>query len=170
MRSRLKTAATAILGGSLLALVAAATVLAYAGQVAATVQASGPSGPQACNTPITLSALIKDAAGSPISDQPVDWSFESGNVTGDTIIATPTTTNTSGTATTHIQLACVPHTLVLGIMADQAVGNTTIVASGKALPRTDTAPGSNLPTMLLAGLAVAAGMGLVLRRLAADRR
>ncbi|MHB8958905.1 MAG: Ig-like domain-containing protein [Candidatus Limnocylindrales bacterium] len=163
-------AATAILGGSLLALVAAATVLAYSGQVAATVQVSSPAGPQACNTPITVTALIKDAAGSPISDQPVAWAFTSGNVTGDKVLVTPTTTNTSGIATTHIQLACSPHTLVLAATADESVGNTTIVASGKALPRTDTAPASTLPTMLLAGLAVVAGMGLMLRRLAADRR
>ncbi len=163
-------AATALFGGSLLALVAAVTVFGYAGQVAATVQVSSPSGPQACNTPITVTALVKDAAGSPISGQPVAWAFVSGNITGDKVLLTPTTTNASGIATTHIQLACSPHGLVLGATADQSIGTTAITASGKTLPRTDTAPASTLPSMLLAGLAVLAGMGLMLRRLAADRR
>lgn len=169
MRSRLNPA-IGILGGVLLALVATATVLGYAGQVAATVQVSSPSGPQACNTPITVTALIKDINGSPISGQPVAWSFISGNVTGDTILTTPTTTNASGIATTHVQLACSPHTLVLGAVADESSGTTTIVASGKSLPRTDTVSGSTMPTMVLAALAVLVGMGLMLRRFAADRR
>lgn len=169
MRSRFSPLG-GLLGGLLLTMFAVASVAAYAGEVAATVEASGPSGPQACGTPITITSRVEDAAGSPIEGQPVEWSFLSGNVTGDTILDTNTTTNASGVATTQVQLACVPHTVTVQALADLATGTLALTSSGEGLPRTDTAPASNLPAIVLAALAVIAGSGLILRRLAADRR
>lgn len=158
------------LGGLLLAAVLAATAFGYAGEVAATVEVSGPSGPQACNTPITITALIEDIDGNPIEGQPVTWSFVSGNVSGDTILDTTTTTNASGIATTQVQFACSPHSVTFQALADAATGTVVLAASGEALPRTDTAPASSLPAMALAALAVLIGSGMILRRFAIGRR
>jgi hypothetical protein len=151
-------------------MVVAAAVVAYAGQVAATVQMSAPSGPQPCGTPITITAVVQETGGALIEDQPVDWSFVSGNVTGDTILTATSTTNASGVATTRVQFACSPHGVVLGATADDVTGTVAVTVSGEGLPRTDTAPASSLPAMLLAALAVIAGSGTILRRLASDRR
>lgn len=169
MRTRL-AAYGGFLGGLLLAAVLAATAFGYAGEVAATVEVSGPSGPQACNTPITITALIEDIDGNPIEGQPVTWSFVSGNVSGDTILDTTTTTNASGIATTQVQFACSPHSVTFQALADAATGTVVLAASGEALPRTDTAPASSLPAMALAALAVLIGSGMILRRFAIGRR
>ena len=79
MRSRLAQYG-GLLGGLLLATVVAATAVGYSLEVAATVEASGPLGPQACNTPITITALVEDIDGKPLEGQPDTWSFFSGNV------------------------------------------------------------------------------------------
>jgi hypothetical protein len=159
-----------LIGGLMLALALAATVAAYAGQVAATVEVTGPSGPQACGTPITVSALVQETGGALIEGQSVDWSFESGNVTGDSIIRATSTTNASGIASTTVQFACSPHSVVLNAVADETTGTATIAVSGEGLPRTDTAPASSSLGIALAALAVLVGSGMMLRRLALGNR
>jgi hypothetical protein len=161
-----------LIGGVMLALVLAASVAAYAGQVAATVQVSGPSGPQACGTPITVTALVQETGGALVTGDPVAWSFVSGNVTGDRILSTPTNTNASGIASTTVQFACSPHSVVLGAMMGAASGTVAIAVSGKGLPRTDTLGGGTTSslTMVLAGIAVLLGSAMILRRFAAARR
>ena len=169
MRHRIKTL-TGLLGGLLLVLTAVATAVGYAGEVTATVEASGPAGLQACNTPITITARTEDISGDPIDGQPVDWSFVSGNVAGDTILDTTTTSNGSGIATTQVQFACSARSVTIQALADDVSGTLVIALSGDGLPRTDTAPGSSLPAMALAAFAVLIGSGTILRRFAADRR
>lgn len=159
-----------LLGGLVLAFVVAGMVSAYAGQVAATVEGSGPSGPQACGAPITLTSRVEDIDGNPIEGQPVAWSFVSGNVAGDSILDTSTTTNANGVATTQAQFACSPHTVTFGVLADDANGTIVVVVSGQGLPRTDTTPESSFGVMALAALAVLIGFGTILRRFAVDRR
>lgn len=164
------TLSRAIIAGLLLSLAIAATVVGYAGQVAATVTVSGPSGPQACGTPITVSALIQETGGGLIEGQSVAWAWVSGNVTGDTILTATSITNASGVATTRVQFACSPHGVVLGATADDVTGTTNIAVSGEGLPRTDIAPTPSSLGMLLAALAVLVGSGMILRRFALARR
>lgn len=159
-----------MLGGLLLAMMAVASVAAYEGEVAATVEGSGPAGPQACNTAITVTMRVEDIDGNPIEGQTVLWSFASGNIAGDSILDTETLTNASGIATTQVQLACTPHTVTVQGDADDATGTLALTSSGEGLPRTDTANSSNVPAMALAALAVLIGSGTILRRFAADRR
>ena len=169
MRNRLMPL-SGILGGMLLALVVAGTVAAYVGQVVATVEVSAPSGAQACNTPITVTASLVDVNGVVVDARDVVWSFESGNVTGDTIVDASTTTNANGITTTQVRFACSPHSVVLAATADAVTGTVVIAVSGAGLPRTDTAPGSSILVMVLAGFAVLIGSSTILRRIAADRR
>lgn len=169
MRHRIKTL-SGLLGGLLLVLTAVATAVGYAGEVTATVEASGPAGLQACNTPITITARTEDIDGKAIEGQPVEWSFVSGNVAGDTILDTTTTTNSSGIATTQVQFACSPRSVTIQALADDSAGTVVIALSGEGLPRTDTVPGSTLPAMVLAAFAVLIGSGTILRRFAAERR
>ena len=91
-------------------------------------------------------------------------------MTGDTILQATSTTNAGGIATTHVKLACSPHSVVLGAVADEASGTATITTSGQGLPRTDTVPASSFPMMALAALAVLIGTGTILRRFATARR
>ena len=170
MRSRLAPLG-ALLGGMLLAGVLAATAFAYAGQVAATIQVSGPSGPQACNTPITITALIQDIDGKPIEGQPVTWSFLLGNIAGDTILDATTTTNASGIATTRVQFACSPRSVTIQALADDATGTMVLALSGAGAAA--DRHGRRLVAsdgMLLAALAVLLGSGMMLRRFASRRR
>jgi hypothetical protein len=162
----------ALIGGVGLALVLAATVVGYAGQTAGTVEVSGPSGPQACGTPITISAVVQEVeTGALIEGQPVSWSFVSGNVSGDKINTATSTTNASGVAKTTVTFACSPRSgVTIRALADQASGTTVIAVSGEALPRTDTAPTPSSIGMLLAAMAVLLGAGMMLRRLALARR
>lgn len=169
MRSRLTTVA-ALLGGALLALITTASAFGYAGQVAATVEVSAPSGPQACGTPITVTAVVQDVSGALIEGQPVTWSFVSGNLSGDTILTVTSTTNASGVATTRVQFACSPHSVTIGALADDANGTVVVATSGKGLPRTDVAPSTSFLTIALAALAVLIGSGTILRRMALGRR
>lgn len=169
MRTRL-TPVGALLGAVLLAVLTTATALAYAGEVAATVEVSGASGPQACDTPITITARVEDINGDPIDGQPVTWSFASGNVAGDTILDTETTTDVNGIATTQVQFACSPHSVTVEAQADDATGSGVLSSTGDGLPRTDTAPGSTAPSMGLALIAVLLGGAMILRRFAAARR
>lgn len=170
MRSR--TSLAGLISGGLLALILTATVAAYAGQVAATVEVSAPSGAQTCGVPITLTAVIQDIDGKPIEGQLVTWSFQSGNITGDQILRTTSTTNASGIATTRIQLACTAHSVTVQATADEASGTVLAISSGKGLPRTDTLDGGTSTTLavVLAGFAVLLGSGMIVRRFAVTRR
>jgi hypothetical protein len=161
--------------GLLFAVGIAATAVAYSGQVAATIEASGPTGPQACGTPLTISATIVDINDDLISGQPVAWTFGSGKVSGDKIDDGSTVTNANGVAKTTIQLGCVAHSVKIIVTADDVQGSGVVRSSGEGLPRTDTALTSGGETtsplaMLLAAVAVLLGSGIILRRFAADRR
>ena len=107
------------LAGTGLALMMAATVFAYAGEVAGAVSVGGPTGTLSCGTPLTVTAAVVDAASNPIEGQPVDWTFTS-SATGDTINVTPTTTDINGVASTTDTLTCV-------------AGNRTVTATADAI-------------------------------------
>lgn len=173
MRSRLPPLG-GLLAGLALALITASAAGAYSGEVAATISGSSPSGPQACGTPITMSATVQDIGGKLIEGQPVAWAFLSGNIAGDVIASVSTTTNASGVATTTVQFACSAHTVTMSVLADTATGSFVTVISGAALPRTDTfatsAPASSIPGFALAGLAVLLGSATILLRLSRGRR
>jgi len=169
MRHHLHTIA-AILGGTALALVATVSVFGYAGQIAATVAMSAPSGPQTCGLPLTISATVQETGGALISGQPVAWSFSAGNVAGDKILTANSTTNANGVATTRIELACSAHSVTVAAVADEITGTVVVQSSGKGLPRTDTAPTSSFLAIALAALAVLVGSGAILRRMSLGRR
>jgi hypothetical protein len=169
MRSRL-TAFFGLLGAFTIALIAAASVAAYSGEVAGTVEVSAPSGLQACNTPITLTARIEDVDGNAIAGQPVTWAFVDGNVAGDTILDTTTTTNGNGVATTQAQFACSARSVTISAVADDVSGTAVVALSGDGLPGTGTAPGTSLPGIALAAFAVLIGSAAILRRVAVDPR
>lgn len=152
-----------------LAVLAAGTALGYAGEVAASVSVSRPSGTLKCNTNIKVTATILDAAGKPIAGQPVSWAWVPRVARGDVIKSTPTTTNANGVATTTVVIACVPGSRVLRATADAAKGQAILNMTAGGLPRTSTlaagipvTPDPLLGT-LLAVLALMAGGGLVLR-------
>ncbi len=165
-------ASRALALGALFAAMASGLALGYAGQVAATVSVSGPAAQQSCGVEIPVSALIEEASGSPIAGQPVAWSFSSGAITGDRIISTSTTTDSTGMTTTHVVMACSAHTASVLAAADNVSGTVMITTTGKGLPRTDVAVGSGTSglAVALAALAVLVGSGTILRRFAADRR
>jgi hypothetical protein len=169
MRRRTATLGS-LLAVGLLAALGATVALGYAGQVAATLELSSPSGPQACGTPITITARVVDTSDDPIEGQPVSWAFIDGNVSGDSILDTETTTNASGVATTQAQFACSARSVTIQAIADDATGTVVVALSGEGLPRTNTAPGSSMPAIALAALAVLLGSGTILRRFASDRR
>jgi hypothetical protein len=159
-----------LVAGLLLTLAFAATALGYAGQVAATVTVSGPSGPQACGTPITVSARVQELGGALIEGQPVAWSFVSGNLAGDRILTATSTTDANGVASARVQFSCSPHSVTIGALADDASGTVVVQVSGEGLPRTDTVSGTSFPAVALAALAVLLGSGMMLRRFALARR
>lgn len=159
-----------LVAGLLLTLAFAATALGYAGQVAATVTVTGPAGLQACGTPVTLSARVQELGGAFIEGQPVTWSFISGNLAGDKILTTTSTTNADGVATTRVQFACSPHSVTIGAVADDASGTVVVGVSGEGLPSTDTVSGTSFAAIALAALAVLLGSGMMLRRFALARR
>ena len=170
----IKVAATRALAfGVLLAAVSSGLALGYAGQVAATVSVSGPSAQQSCGVQIAVSALVEDAQGSPISGQPVTWSFNSGSVSGDKLTSASASTGSTGVATTHAVLACTPHTVVIGAVADLVSGTVSVTTTGRGLPRTDVAADTGTTSgiaVALAAVAVLLGAGIILRRLSANRR
>lgn len=159
---------------ALLTLVMAATVAGYAGQVAATITATAVEDSVTCGTPITVSALIQDAADDPIGEQPVTWSLGLGAIAGDAITDTATDTNAQGIASTGIRLACGERRQVtVVISADDVEGSLVLQTDGQGLPRTDTTPLADdtaLPGVLLAALAVLVGSGAILHRFATERR
>lgn len=155
--------------GTCLALAMAATVFAYAGQVAGAISLAPPSGTLKCGTPLTVSATVVDAASSPIADQPVAWTFTAPLVAGDKINATPTNTNASGVATTTVTLACVVGNRTVTAQADAILANVVLGITSLGLPNTSTipdgAPLGSLPIgTLLALLAMLAGGTIIVRR------
>jgi hypothetical protein len=100
----------------LLLCVVAPAAFTYPGQIAQQVAVAGPAGVLSCNTNLTVKATVLDAAGTPVDNQTVVWTFGVGKLAGDTIVTPTTTTNASGVATATVKLACV-------------VGNRTIVAA-----------------------------------------
>ena len=160
----------ALFGGMALALAVAATASGYASQVAETVEVSGPAGVAACGTPTTVSAVIQELGGALIEGQSVDWSFASGNLAGDILGDTTSTTGANGVASIQVTFSCSPHSVTIAALADEIEGTVVVNVSGEGLPRTDTAPSSSLFGIALAALAVLVGCGAILRRMALGRR
>ncbi len=165
------------LAAILMLVVAAGTALGYAGEVAASVTVTRPSGTLKCGVDLTVSASIFDAAGKPISEQPVAWSFTSTPSSADRIKTTDTVTNSSGTARTTVVLACVPGSRSIRAQADEVSGSAVLNVTAAGLPNTSTLPGrapapQDLAAFgtLLAALALAAGGALVVRRIGLARR
>ena len=172
-----------------LALITAGTAFgAYSGNgVTEAVTIARLGGTVTCGVNITVTATVVDATGTPIPGQPVDWSFapKLKADAADTISSSPSTTDASGVATTTVKLACVPGSRGLRATADAVTGSAVLsvsatgavlgVTSG-SLPNTSTLPGEtpapqDLPVIgtLLAILAMAAGGGLILRRVSLSR-
>jgi hypothetical protein len=153
----------------------ATTVLGYAAQVAGAVSVGGPGGTLKCGVPLTVTATVLDANGSPIAGQPVDWSFTSSPSSADKINSTPTTTNASGVATTTVTLACVVGSRTVTATADAISAGAVLGITSGGLPNTSTTPGGspvgNLSiATILALLAVLAGGGIMVRRFAFSPR
>lgn len=164
------------LAGVALAIVASATALGYSAQVAGAVTIASPGGDLQCGVNITVTATIVDSAGSPISGQPVDWSFTSSPSAADTINRTPTNTDADGIATTTVNLACVAGSRTLEAVADSIHASAVLGVTASGLPNTSTLPADApaplapmIPT-LLAVLAIVAGGVLVLRQVSFSRR
>ena len=165
------------LSAVLLALITAATAVGYTGQSAASITIAVKDS-SACGQPTTLTATVLDAGGKPVTGQSVDWALVTTLSSSDKVNKTPTTTNSSGVATTTVTLACVdgsrPVRATAGAVSAQAVLGVTV----SGLPNTSTlpvgaptAPGQAAPLLaMLLALACAAGGGLTLRRLAATNR
>jgi hypothetical protein len=153
----------------------AATVFAYAGQVAGAVTVAGPSGTLNCNVALAVTATVLDAGSNPIEGQPVAWSFTSSPSSADVINSTPTTTNASGLAATTVTLACVAGNRTLTATADDISAGAVLSLTAAGLPRTSTAP-AGVPAdtvpiaMILALLAVLVGAGLMVRQTAFSPR
>ena len=170
MRSSIHRLA-ALAAGTALVLIVAGVALGYAGEVAATVSVTAPSGAQNCGVALKVSAEIQDVDGNLIADQPVIWGFISGNGAGDKFSPATGTTNHNGIATTYVTFGCGPaHSAVLGATADAASGTVVVQSNGKSLPRTDTDPGNPGLSTLLAALAVVGGSGAILRRMSMGPR
>jgi len=161
--------------GAALALAMTTTVFAYSGQVAGAITVGGPSGILKCGVALTVTATVRDAAGSPIEGQPVAWTFTSSPSSADKINSTPTTTDASGVATTTVTLACVAGNRTVTATADGISAGAVLGITAAGLPRTSTAPdGSpvgNLPiATIMALLAVVAGGVIMVRRFAFSPR
>lgn len=172
----LRSRRLAVVAGAALALVISATAFGYARQVVVTLTISGPTGSVPCGTPLTFQATALDVNGNPIEGQPVHWSFSSSPSNKDRIKPRTSLTDANGVATTTVTLACVAGQRTLTAAADKARANAVLTVSGgvlgvTGLPGTSTAfdggPASRLPlASVLAALAVLAGGGVIVRRLA----
>jgi hypothetical protein len=181
-----------------LALITSATAFAGASSIksAASVTIARLGGTVPCNVNITVTATFVPASGKPILGQQVDWSFapKPKPDTADTITPSSSTTDMNGVATTTVFLACVPGDRHIRATVDAVTGSAVlnVHATGKVLgatsgavlgatsgglPNTSTLPGEtpapqDLPVIgtLLAILAMAAGGGLILRRVSLSHR
>jgi hypothetical protein len=167
------------LSAIIFALGGVATVAAYSGQVAASVEIT--VGSIKCNEPITVTATVLDQNGNAISGQLVVWALTSSPSTADTISPTSSITNANGVATTTVKLACIPGNRHLRATADEVSGTAVFgltegqVKGVTGLPNTTTAPPNGAPEagttpVLLAILVVLVAGGLTLRRLLPVRR
>src|SRR5664279_3586232 len=102
-RNRLIIGAAA---GMILSLAAALSVLAYSGQVVATVTVSGPAGNVSCGTTTTVIAFVQDTNGNPVDGRAVSWSFLSGNIPGDKLSVASSMADSTGHATVKVTFAC----------------------------------------------------------------
>ena len=176
-----------------LVLITAATAFAAnESALAAAVTVARPNGTLKCGVNVTVTATVVTATGEAITGKPVEWSFASTMSTSDKIKTSSTTTNASGVARTTVVLACVPGSRQIRAVADAASASAVLsvpaagavlgvtsggpgVTSG-SLPNTSTLPGEtpapqDLPVIgtLLAMLTMAAGGGLILRRISLSR-
>ena len=175
------------LAGTSLAIAMTATTFAYVGGVAGAITVGGPSGTLKCGVALTVTATVVDAAGQVIAGKPVDWKISSSPSSADEISSTPTTTDDNGRATTSVTLACVAGDRTVTASADDisagavlsigdgAVLGITAPGSAPGLPRTSTvlegSPLDSLPiATILALLAILAGGGIIVRRLAFSPR
>ena len=130
----------------LLSVVVPATV-AYQGQVANQVTVSRAAGVIYCNVPVTVTATVLDAHGTPVDGQTVVWSFGGGLLAGDQIGPISATTNASGVATTTVTLACSAGNRTVVGTADPASGRVVIspilVAGASATPGLSATPGAS---------------------------
>jgi len=163
------------LSAVLLALMMAATASGYTGQVAASITIA-VNDSSACGQPTTVTATVLDTGGKAVAGQSVDWALVTTLSSSDKVNKTPTTTNSSGVATTTVTLACVdgsrPVRATAGAVSAQAVLGVTVggLPNTSTLPvGAPTGPGALLVATILA-LAFVTGGGLTLRRLAATNR
>ncbi|MHB8672269.1 MAG: hypothetical protein ACYDAK_01155 [Candidatus Limnocylindrales bacterium] len=181
-----------MVAGVVLSLAAAISVLGYAGQVPTTITVTGPAGNVSCGTTSNVQAFVQDTAGNPDTDQNVIWSFVSGNIVGDKISPTSTTTDSHGNTTTLVTFACpgkaslpaLTAAIVLGPLlaasdrivtiqatAGSASGTISVTVAAGGLPSTSTVPASGTSTvaLLAAAFAVLFGSWIILRRISAAR-
>jgi hypothetical protein len=175
---RQRTRPIAFAASVVFSLLAAASVMAYDGQVAATISVTGPAGNQSCGTTSTIHALVLDTGGAPDTAVVVSWTFAGGNIAGDHFSPTSSTTNSSGIATTQVTFACpgssVTSNRLVHIDATTAVdisGTLAVTVTVKGLPSTSTDPASGTSpfAVLAAAFAVIAGSWIILRRVSAAR-
>jgi len=166
------------LAGVILSLAAALSVLAYYGQVVATVTVSGPSGNVSCGTTATVVAFVQDTNGNPVTDRTVYWTFTGGNIAGDKFSVATSMTDSTGHATVKVTFACpgsatIASTRVVHIqaMSDAILGSITVTVTTHGLPSTSTDPASSTPLVadLVAGFGVLFGSWIILRRVSAAR-
>ena len=124
----------------LLLSVAAPAVMGYAGQVVNQIIVGGPTGTLACNTPLTVTAIILDAGGHPVDNRAVVWSIGTGKVAGDQVVTVSTMTNATGVATTTVKLACVVGNRTIIATSDTMTGQVVLGITAIGLPPTSTAP------------------------------
>ena len=159
-----------------LALVASATAFGYQTTGGGAVTIATPGGTLKCGVNITVTATLVDSTGAPIAGQAVDWSFTSSPSAADTINKTPTTTNSSGVATTTVKLACVAGNRHLHAVAGAVGASAVLGVTGAGLPNTSTLPGetpaqgSPLIGTLLAVLAMVVGGAFALRQMSLSSR
>ena len=177
MHQRSRMVIAAGVTGLILWLAAAMAALGYLGQVAGTITLSGPAGNVSCGTTATVHAHVLDTNGNPFTGEVITWSFNGGNIAGDTFSPTSSTTDSSGNATTQVHFACPSSSTksnrVVNIQAaaGEVVGSLTITVTVKGLPSTSTDPVGGTPTaaILAAALAVLLGGWIILRRVSTAR-
>jgi hypothetical protein len=165
-----------------LLLATAVTAFGYKSEVKGVVTVSA-HGTVTCGTGLALTATFVDANGLPVSALSVDWSFVTSPSASDRLNKTPTTTDSTGVATTTVTLGPVSGNRTIkataGTVSATAVLSASCGHSGGVLPNTSTLPAETAPGqaspflgMLLALLALvfAVSSGLTLRRLASTRR
>lgn len=161
------------LAGAAMALAMTATAFGYAGQVLGTISVAGPGGVLKCNVPITVRATLLDVNGVPFSAETVTWAITSSPSSADRVNDTSTTTNSSGVTTTTVTLACVAGNRTVTATSGGMSAGAVLGLTSAGLPRTSTLPSdpAGLPIgTILALLAVLAGSGIILRRVASSPR